>query len=103
MSIKSADVREFFDQVPVPDSENIDNQTDSSGSDNDNNDFNQDDPDNPPPTPSVRVISTTTTPHDRPSLPVFYKQLSSAPKVTRFTTQQLHTLLGSRSLRERHC
>lgn len=41
---------------------------------------------------------TKTTPVDRPSLPVYYKQFSSHPSNTRFTTHQLHTLLGNRSL-----
>ena len=42
---------------------------------------------------------TTATPDGRPSLPVYYKQFSSHPKTTRFTTEQLHSLLGSRSLK----
>ena len=32
-------------------------------------------------------------------MPVYYKQLSSAPKLRRFTTHELHSLLGSRSLK----
>ena len=43
---------------------------------------------------------TTTTPTDRPSLHVYFKQFSSVPKSTRFTTQQLHQYLGCRSLKD---
>ena len=43
---------------------------------------------------------TTTTPDGFPSPPVMYKQFSSHPLKTRFTTHQLHLYLGSRSLKK---
>ena len=42
---------------------------------------------------------TTSTPDGFPPLPVAYKQFSSHPTKTRFTTHQLHRYLGSRSLK----
>lgn len=46
-----------------------------------------------------RPKPTTSTPGDRPGLPVYFKQFSSSPKQTRLTTQQLHSYLGCRSLK----
>ena len=95
MTIKSAYIDQFYDQVPLP-SDEKDNSNDSTSSSScnttDNDDYDDDHKDSPSST-SVTTKPTTTTPPGRPSLPVYYKQLSSAPKLTRFT------LLGSRSLK----
>ena len=98
MTIKTSDISQFYDQVPLYASTRSNDNSDSSASCQDDNTDDSNDPEEPP-SSSLRIMPTTTTPSDRPSLPVYYKQLSSAPKLTLFTTQQLHSLLGSRSLK----
>ena len=102
ITVRSADINQFYDQVPLPSDEknsSDDSTSSSSCSTTDNDDYDDDRKDSSSST-SVTVKHTTTTTLGRPSLPVYYKQLSNAPKLTRFTTQQLYSLLGSRSLKD---
>ena len=96
-----SEISNAFLQAPLtndaPNSQS-NNGDDNYDSENDNTHL-DDNPDSPA---NVIIKPTTTTPNDRPSLPVHYKQFSSAPKIIRFTTHEPHTMLGSRSLRNWH-
>ena len=98
---KCSDIEPAFLHSPPSTNQEESDRFNSDDNDSDGDDDSDDHPSdgNDDVDPPISQKPTTTTPADRPSLPVYYKQFSSAPKVTRLTTHELHSMLGSRSLK----